>query len=161
MSLSAQLRHSLDGQGMASGRIGAIGFVACFFGTHGATLCLMQQLSRLQRIKRRISLLGGSYTHPDGTIELDIDAPAGVDPRTDSQEVIEEKFARYFGAPKVERRPIRILMSLLPSLGFVAVAIIYFPGEWGDMTARGKLAWASAGGGAEDDSQDAPGPRPR
>ena len=50
------------------------------------------KLSLLQRIKRRIWLLKGSYTHPDGTIELDIDEKAGVDPTVDSEETINRKF---------------------------------------------------------------------
>jgi hypothetical protein len=44
-------------------------------------------LSWGQRIKRRIWLLGGSYTHPDGTLELDFDKKASIDPTVDSQEV--------------------------------------------------------------------------
>ena len=48
-----------------------------------------------QRIKRRISLWGGSYTHPNGTIELDFDEKAGIDPIHDSKEVQDAKFARY------------------------------------------------------------------
>ncbi len=50
------------------------------------------RLSLLQRIKRRIWLLNGSYTHPDGTIELDIDAQAGIDPTMDDEETINRKF---------------------------------------------------------------------
>ena len=38
------------------------------------------KLSLAQRIKRRIWLLKGSYTHPDGTNELDIDEKVGIDP---------------------------------------------------------------------------------
>src|SRR5262245_19489954 len=39
-----------------------------------------RRLSRWQRIKRRVSLLGGSYVHPDGHIELDIDEKSGIYP---------------------------------------------------------------------------------
>lgn len=49
-------------------------------------------LSFGQRIKRRLWLLKGSYTHPDGTIELDFDEKAGIDPTRDSQEVQDAKF---------------------------------------------------------------------
>jgi hypothetical protein len=49
------------------------------------------QLSLGQRIKRRIWLLKGSYTHPDGTIELDFDEKAGIDPTRDSEEVQDRK----------------------------------------------------------------------
>jgi hypothetical protein len=52
-------------------------------------------LSPWQRIKRRVSLLGGSYTHPDGHIELDFEAPAGIDSRNDSEEVQEAKLLAY------------------------------------------------------------------
>jgi hypothetical protein len=52
-------------------------------------------LSPWQRIKRRVSLLGGSYTHPDGHIELDFEVPAGIDGRNDSEEVQEAKLLAY------------------------------------------------------------------
>lgn len=35
-------------------------------------------LSFSQKIKRQLALLGGSYTHPDGYIELDFDAAARI-----------------------------------------------------------------------------------
>ena len=51
------------------------------------------RLTWLQQIHRRISLhFRGSYEHPDGTVELDIDTKAGIDPTTDSEEVQREKF---------------------------------------------------------------------
>ena len=50
------------------------------------------RLSLLQRIKRRIWLLGGSYTHRDGTIELDIDEKAGIDPTVDDEATQNRKF---------------------------------------------------------------------
>jgi hypothetical protein len=52
-------------------------------------------LSLSQRIKRRISLWGGSYEHPDGHIELDFEEPAGIDSRTDSEKVQLEKLVAY------------------------------------------------------------------
>ncbi len=52
-------------------------------------------LSPLQRIKRRIWLLKGSYTHPDGTIELDIDEKAGIDPTVDDEETQNRKFQEW------------------------------------------------------------------
>lgn len=52
-------------------------------------------LSVWQRIKRRVGLLGGSYTHPDGHIELDFEAPAGIDGRNDSEEVQAAKLQAY------------------------------------------------------------------
>ena len=42
-----------------------------------------RRLNPWQRVKRRVSLWGGSYEHPDGDIELDIDEKADVDPRDD------------------------------------------------------------------------------
>jgi hypothetical protein len=53
------------------------------------------KLSAWQRVKRRISLLGGSYTHPDGTIELDFEEKAGIDPTVDSSEVQKAMLDRY------------------------------------------------------------------
>lgn len=40
---------------------------------------------------RRFAMLGGTYTHPDGSIELDFEAAAGVDHHLDRQEVREVK----------------------------------------------------------------------
>ena len=58
-------------------------------------------LSLLHRIKRRIWLLKGSYTHPDGTIELDIDEKAGVDPTIDDEATQERKFDPWFKAEAI------------------------------------------------------------
>jgi hypothetical protein len=52
-------------------------------------------LSLSQRIKRRISLWGDSYEHPDGHIELDFEGPAGIDGRTDGEKVQLEKLVAY------------------------------------------------------------------
>ncbi len=49
-------------------------------------------LSPWQRIKRRLSLMGGSYEHPDGFLELDFEADAGIE-RGDSEAVKERKLA--------------------------------------------------------------------
>ena len=54
----------------------------------------MSNLTFAQRIHRRVALLGGSYTHPDGSIELDFEAAAGVDHYRDSDEVKEAKVDR-------------------------------------------------------------------
>jgi hypothetical protein len=53
-------------------------------------------LTFLQRIRRRINLLRGSYEHPDGTLELDFDETAGIDPTLDSDEVQLVKLKKYF-----------------------------------------------------------------
>lgn len=51
----------------------------------------LRHLSPWQRVRRKVSLWGGSYTHPDGHIELDFEGPAGIDGRHDSQEVQEAR----------------------------------------------------------------------
>jgi hypothetical protein len=53
-----------------------------------------RRLTPWQRIKRRISLLGGSYVHPGGSIELDIDEKAGVNPG-DSEKLQDAKITSY------------------------------------------------------------------
>jgi hypothetical protein len=53
-------------------------------------------LSPSQRFKRRLSLwFASSYVHPDGTIELDIDEKAGIDPTTDSEDAQRRKFEAW------------------------------------------------------------------
>ena len=51
--------------------------------------------SRWERIKRRFKLLGGSYTHPNGLIELDFEEPAGINPFVDDEEVQRQKLIAY------------------------------------------------------------------
>jgi hypothetical protein len=53
-----------------------------------------RRLTPWQPVKRRVSLWGGSYVHPDGDIELDIDEKAGVNPG-DSQVVADAKINAY------------------------------------------------------------------
>jgi hypothetical protein len=53
-----------------------------------------RRLTPWQRVKRRVSLWGGSYEHPDGYIELDIDEKAGVNPG-DSQDVEDAKIKAH------------------------------------------------------------------
>lgn len=72
-----------------------------------------------QRIKRRISLSGGSYTHPDGTIELDFEASAGIDPFRDSEAVQELKLRRYYEKQRKNERRAGALM--LGAAAFLAV----------------------------------------
>ncbi|MCZ8107795.1 MAG: hypothetical protein O9972_59285 [Burkholderiales bacterium] len=55
----------------------------------------LSHLSPWQRIRRRVALLGGSYTHPDGHIELDFEGPAGIHGRNDSDEVQSAKLIAY------------------------------------------------------------------
>jgi hypothetical protein len=49
-------------------------------------------LSLLQSLKRHVWLLKGSYTHLDGTVELDTDSKAGIDPTVDDEETARRKF---------------------------------------------------------------------
>ncbi len=73
------------------------------------------KLTFWQRIKRRLSLLGGSYTHPDGTIELDIDAAAGIDPTADSEEVQDEKMAHYYAHQRATQKVVGAIFVALVS----------------------------------------------
>jgi len=61
------------------------------------------KLSPLQRIKRRLWLLKGSYTHPDGAIELDIDEKAGIDPTADDEETTRRKFDAWNRRESIRR----------------------------------------------------------
>lgn len=54
----------------------------------------MSKLTWAQRFHRRIALLGGGYTHPDGSFEFDFEAAAGVDHYGDSEEVKQAKVNR-------------------------------------------------------------------
>lgn len=54
-----------------------------------------QRLSLIQSIRRRFALSGGSYTLPDGHIELDFEEPAGIDRRNDDLALQQAKLADY------------------------------------------------------------------
>jgi hypothetical protein len=83
-------------------------------------------LTPWQHVKRRISLLGGSYTHPDGHIELDIDAAAGVT-RDDDSDTAYRKFERYEARRAAkERTGNRAFGAML-----VAIGIYYLEGHMG------------------------------
>lgn len=54
------------------------------------------QLSWGERVKRRLWLTFAShYYHPDGTLELDFDEKAGIDPTRDSEELQNHKFEAW------------------------------------------------------------------
>jgi hypothetical protein len=85
----------------------AIGLVAVVAATAAALMAVPTKaeagLSQWQRIKRRINLLDfegfglhGMYKHPDGTVEWDFEAKAGIDPFVDIEEVKYQKRERYF-----------------------------------------------------------------
>lgn len=62
------------------------------------------QLSLLQRAWRRIALhFGSSYTHPDGYLELDIEAAAGID-RADDDSIRHVKSQRYEARQRARTR---------------------------------------------------------
>lgn len=50
----------------------------------------LSHLNTWQRLRRKLALLGGAYTHPNGFIELDFEAAAGVN-FSDTEEVAEAK----------------------------------------------------------------------
>jgi hypothetical protein len=79
-------------------------------------------LTKWQRVMRRLSLtFGSSYTRPDGTIELDIDEKAGIDPTADDQDVQERKFVA-----RNKRESIRKDRSLYFAYGVVAGGMIVY-----------------------------------
>jgi hypothetical protein len=67
-------------------------------------------LSRWERIMRRIKLLGGSYTHPNGLIELDFEEPAGINPFIDSDEVQQQKLVAYEAVKNVKSQKLGYLV---------------------------------------------------
>lgn len=73
-----------------------------------------------ERIKRRLALMGGSYTHADGYIELDFDRKAGINQADDS----EGKFAKLdrLGMREAARER---FWRRVTGAGFIAVAIFY------------------------------------
>ena len=77
-----------------------------------------RRLTPWQRVKRRVSLLGGSYTHPDGTLELDFEEKAGVNPG-DSEEVERAKLKTYN-----ERQFIKDLKGRWFFYGFIVASLI-------------------------------------
>jgi len=58
-----------------------------------------------QRIMRRLKLLGGSYTHPDGFIELDFEVEAGID-RNDSEAIKELKLTKHYAKQASRKKTI-------------------------------------------------------
>ena len=96
-------------------------------------------LTQSQRIMRRLCLwFRGSYTHPDGTIELDIDEPAGVDPTVDNREKQNAKFALYF-----QRQAIRERAGRRGSGTFLVGLAVYYLA-----TTLGMPTWDAIGVGA-------------
>jgi hypothetical protein len=69
----------------------------------------LEDLSPWQRIKRRFSLMGGSYKHPDGHIELDFEAAAGVLP-DDGDAIRDWKLKRHQEKQGTNRRFLGALM---------------------------------------------------
>ena len=71
----------------------------------------LSHLSLWQRLKRRLSLLGGSYTHPDGLIELDFEGPAGIDSRNDSDELQRAKLIAYENKQGIKKLKLTYLVA--------------------------------------------------
>lgn len=67
-------------------------------------------LSRWEHIKRRFKLLGGSYKHPNGMIELDFEEPAGIDRLLIARKCSGRSFNRVRNAQEhsVEELPVSI-----------------------------------------------------
>lgn len=86
----------------------------------------LRRLSPWQRVQRRFALLGGSYRHPDGHLELDFEAAAGINRRDDDEQQA-AKLAAY------ERRQAEFSSRFWPFLIGVAVGaalIHYKPSLW-------------------------------
>ena len=83
------------------------------------------ELTAWQRIRRRLSLMGGSYTHPDGHIELDFEEPAGINSRADSFEVQEAKLERWEQKKAARDRS----SSHVAGAGFVGLGAYWFATE--------------------------------
>jgi hypothetical protein len=81
----------------------------------------LTDLSGWQRIKRKVCLSGGSYTWPDGYLELDIDDKAGVR-RDDAEEVKDLLLDRHISREAARER--FWLKVAVPC--FAVVALIYW-----------------------------------
>ena len=83
-------------------------------------------LSARERVKRWWGLhIGQSYTHPDGHIELDFEGPAGINSRTDSDEVQQAKLARYEQRKAEQDHN----ASRMLGAGFLGLAAYWFAAE--------------------------------
>jgi hypothetical protein len=71
----------------------------------------LSNLSWRQRIHRRVSLLGGSYEHPDGHLELDFEEPAGIDGRNDSKQLQTQKLIAYEKRQEASRLKVFYLIA--------------------------------------------------
>jgi hypothetical protein len=87
----------------------------------------LRHLSIWQRIHRRIALLGGSYRHPDGRIEFDFEAAAGIDGRNDSEELQEAKLDAY---QRQNNEKNRFWYGFTAGLVCGAALIHYYPKLW-------------------------------
>jgi hypothetical protein len=85
----------------------------------------LRHLTLWQRFRRRIALLGGSYTHPDGFIELDFEGPAEIDGRNDSDKLQETKLDNYH-----RRRSAVNTRYFWFILGFLCGAILIRSWSW-------------------------------
>jgi hypothetical protein len=81
-----------------------------------------QHLTLWQRIRRRIALMGGSYTHPDGKIELDFEEPAGIGPDDSEDEGRRKLIEHEQRRATMERRNSRVGGIALLAIGAYLLA---------------------------------------
>lgn len=96
-------------------------------------------LSPWQRAKRRWSLLGGSYEHPDGTIEFDFEVIAGIEPG-DSEEVKEAKLRRYYAK---QRRWEQRTGAMLLAIAGILVVMHFGMTLWDAIGVGVLIAWGT------------------
>ena len=77
----------------------------------GRAIAYYSYLSWWERIKRRFNLLGGSYTHPNGLIELDFEEPAGINPFVDDEEVQRQKLMAYETRKNIKSHKLSYLVA--------------------------------------------------
>lgn len=83
-------------------------------------------LSLGQRIRRRLALLGGSYTHPDGYIELDFERSAGIWKR-DDEDARTAKFDRHLAREDAKERH----WQRMSGAGFLSVGVYFIAAQIG------------------------------
>lgn len=79
-------------------------------------------LTFTQRLRRRVSLWSGSYTHPDGRIELDFHEPSGI--RPDDCEEVQGQKLRAYHERKHERKVAVSRMLGAAILGWVTFLVL-------------------------------------
>lgn len=110
------------------------------------------RLSLWQRIRRRMALLGGGYEWPDGTIEYDFEAAAGVDPFNDDSATVDRKVAAHEAKkPQRDRSWGRTIGAVILGYAiFKTLGILHFETQdmWIISTAAAYGAWVLAASAA-------------